>query len=102
MNGSCVSGTTVTVPMSEEEWKKQQEIRNKPFAELTTEQQIQRLRESARSIKYLGAQVNKIEGMVNKLYNHTHVDGKVVADIKSSDLMGSISSCGSIMKDPLD
>ena len=88
--------------MTEEDYKKAQELRDKPFAELTTDQKIDRLVDSVRGLRYTTQRVSELENKINKLYNHLHADGKVVTDIKSNEFGGALCGTGTLMKDPLN
>lgn len=79
--------------MSEEDYKKAQELRNKPFAELTTDQKIDRLVETVRGLRYTTQRVSELEDKINKLYNHLHTDGKVVTDIKQQGCSLGATCC---------
>lgn len=89
-----------TTPVTDEERKAYIALRNKPFADLTTDQKIGRLVEEVRNGRYIVGRVAELEQQVLRLKKHTHSEGKVVIDIESNDGCG-LKFAGASIRDLL-
>ena len=70
--GETLSQDLASSNKSDKEWEARQKLANTPFAELTSEQKIDRLVEYVRSFEYIINRVVSLEGKVNQLERHSH------------------------------
>lgn len=84
-----------TQALSPEAFKAMKELANKPFAELTSDQKIDRLVEEIRQMRHLNSRIYGLEEQLRKMQKHDHVNGKVVIELTDNYGLGGLST-GSI------
>ena len=78
------TGTVGGKTMGNEEYKKLQETLNKPWAEATVEEKLEKVRDELTQLGYLMGRLSNIELEVSKLKKHSHQDGKLVIPLEDN------------------
>lgn len=68
------------------EYHKRQSMFDKPWAESTVEEKLEKIKEELTQLGYMSHSLNSLTSDVSKLKNHLHADGKVVIPVNDNSL----------------
>lgn len=77
--------------MSNEEYKKLQATLDKPWAEATVEEKLEKIRQELIQLGYLSNRANANDMEIAKLKKHSHQDGKLVIPLDDMQLNNVLS-----------
>ena len=80
--------------MTTEEYAEIRRIAGLSFAELTSDQKIERLRQQLMQFDYVKNQVYQLENKIRKMENHSHQDGKIV--VPFNGYSGGLGELGAV------
>lgn len=87
------SGSTQSI--SNEDYKKRVAMLEKPWADCSVEEKLEKIREELTQQSHMSWSINNLQNEVSKLKEHNHKDGKVVVPLNSNSLNG-VGSIGGL------